>query len=265
VDFKNPRNLSVNQAGFTEYAAFMADKMGSVYIYLFKIDLEDNLICAGTFDAGSTGKGVDFKLGESFAGVCDIYVTEGGVLSCFSGAGSESGQLSKYDISPKGETVECYGVIKKPETREHYGWYSLLRGADARDIELFLIRENGSVLRHTLAGYSDRTRIRCTAGMNGAVYYTITDGTEAAVFQGTSDGFFRSVAFSAPVIIEDYRNAALNGFPFGVLTGGAENNRRLYGITGEDSAVPKINGWPPIDEINVRDFIILNKERVLIV
>jgi hypothetical protein len=52
--FQSPRNLSVNPPGFTEYAAFMADKMGILYVYLFRIDHDGDLLCAAMLEAGQS-------------------------------------------------------------------------------------------------------------------------------------------------------------------------------------------------------------------
>ncbi|MDR1949822.1 MAG: hypothetical protein LBQ38_10560 [Spirochaetaceae bacterium] len=198
--FQNPRNLSVNPPGFTEYAAFMADKMGARRIYIFRVDHFGNLFCADLLEAGGSDQQIGFTLGESYTELCNVYIAADGVLSYFSGAGSGDRQPIREGLSRYGERVDRYGIIKKPDANEHYGWYSVVRDAGVRDIVFFLIKDNGLIIRKTLTGYTEQSKITNTVNIYGDIEYTVIDDTVihdqgAVLFKGTGDDFIPIAAF----------------------------------------------------------------------
>jgi hypothetical protein len=259
--FQNPRNLSVNPPGFTEYAAFMADKMGILYVYLFRIDHDGDLLCAAILEAGQSGLHAGFSLGESYAESCNVYITIEGVLSCFTGAGRHDRPPVRRALSLAGEKVDRYGVLRKPDTSEHYGWYSVFREADERNITLFLIHENGLVIREAIGVYTEKTEITGHITTQGEVQYTIIRDKGVRLFKETGAGFVPVAAFFVPVPVDAYISPGLSGFSFGIATGTEENKKQLYGIVNEDSDTPQITAWIEVTGTTAADFVSPDRKR----
>jgi hypothetical protein len=262
--FQNPRGLAVSAGGFKEYAAFMADTQGLVNIYLFAVDSPGELTCRNVFAAGPGDQPVDFHLGESYLDTYSLFVTSGGRLSCISGHNAPNSVFVRQDISAQGETVGGYGVIKKPESADRYGWYAVPR-AGLQDICLFLLMDNGLLIRQILTGYSPDAGVTLISDLRGTVRYTITDGRKVEVIQGTRDGFVRGTAVSGPEAAADYFSGSCTGLPCGLLIGGTGETRTLYLVMDEGSDIPDIRRLDETAESGIRDLFILNQNAAALV
>jgi hypothetical protein len=262
--FQNPRGLAVSAGGFKEYAAFMADAQGWVNIYLFAVDSLGELTCRNVFAAGPGDRPVDFRLGESYLDTYSLFVTTGGRLSCISGHNEPNSVFVRQDISAQGETVGGYGVIKKPESAERYGWYAVPR-AGLQDICLFLLRDNGLLSRQILTGYSPDAGVTLIPDLQGTVRYTITDDRKVEVIQGTLNGFVKETAVSGPEEAVDYFTGPCTGLPCGLLIGRTGEAGTLYLVLEEGSAIPDIRRLDETAGSGIHGLFVLNQNAAALV